>query len=104
MTCREDYLDALRKVLRPNDATLELRSDAPNLSNLNQYFRYLIERSGIELVSFYEKLPTRGVRVVDDHSADFGFPGKIPIPVMADQLRDFRRLRLNSLARFFLIL
>jgi hypothetical protein len=36
--------------------------------------------------SFYEKLPSASVRVVDDRSADFGFPGKILTPVIADHI------------------
>jgi tetratricopeptide (TPR) repeat protein len=72
------------KFLLPSAAITDLGANAPNLRDLNLWYRNSEKVKSIRHLVFYETQDTKGVRVVDESSADPGLQGVIPIPVDAD--------------------
>jgi len=60
-----------------------LQSDNEHLDELNEWYR---NRDGVKTVVYYEKLPTRGIQIVSQKSADPGVAGTVAVPVDADHL------------------
>jgi hypothetical protein len=74
------YLNkCLGQLLRVNVSVDELEAHHPRLRELNIWYRDHVEALGITTFVYYEKLPTAGMRVVDDTTADPGIPGVTPI-------------------------
>lgn len=60
-----------------------LQNGNEHLNELNEWYR---NRHGLRTVVYYEKLPTRGLQIVSEKSADPGVAGTIAVPVDADHL------------------
>jgi hypothetical protein len=80
------YLQALKHILRPTVAIAELEANAAALRDLNLWYRNNLERLSIANQVFFETNDTRGVRVVDEASADPGITGVVPIPIDEDHI------------------
>jgi hypothetical protein len=79
------YLNkCLGQLLRTNVSVDELEAHHPRLRELNTWYRDHVEALGITTFVYYEKLPTAGMRVVDDTTANPGIPGVRPIGVDED--------------------
>jgi pimeloyl-ACP methyl ester carboxylesterase len=79
-----DYVNALKSILRSSAAIAELRQNAPHLRELGGWFRNQAQSSGWKMRVFFETMNTRGVRVVDEDSADPHIVDITPIGVDAD--------------------
>jgi hypothetical protein len=100
-----DYLGALGSVLRLSVSVRELEANAPPLRDLNLWYRNNARRLAIKTSVFFETQNTKGVRVVDEASADPGIEGVFPIPVDADhfsicKLDSQDELQFSSVANF----
>jgi pimeloyl-ACP methyl ester carboxylesterase len=60
-----------------------LQNGNEHLDELNEWYR---NRDGVKTVVYYEKLPTRGIQIVSQKSADPGVAGTIAVPVDANHL------------------
>lgn len=81
-----DYVGALRVVLRASVSVRELGASAPALRDLNLWFRDGTKRLQVDNLVFFETRNTRGVRVVDEASADPGLASVVPRAVDADHV------------------
>ncbi|WP_181772859.1 FxSxx-COOH system tetratricopeptide repeat protein [Amycolatopsis pittospori] len=77
---------ALGLVYRATAAVKDLKRNAAHLRHLNDRYRDWADESGIRSLVFFEAYPTKGVRVVDEVSANPGLPRVRPIPVDADHV------------------
>lgn len=73
--------------LRPGLNVAELAANNPHLRKLNQWFRANIDPSKIHLLVYCEAQSVRGLRVVDEGSADPGMTGVTAVPVDFDHVR-----------------
>ena len=67
-----DYMGALGAILRLSVTIGELEASAPALRDLNVWYRQNAKDLGIETLAMFETRDTRGVRVIDESSADAG--------------------------------
>ena len=74
-------------ILWPSVAVAELQAHGAQLRDLNLWYRNNAERLGIETGVLFETKATKGLRIVDETSADPGIQGLTPIPVDADHVR-----------------
>src|SRR4051794_27595558 len=81
-----DYVGALGRLLRVSVSVRELEASAPALRDLNLWFRNNVKDLRSATLLFFETRDTRGVRVVDETSADPGLEGVVPRAVDADHL------------------
>jgi CheY-like chemotaxis protein/pimeloyl-ACP methyl ester carboxylesterase len=79
-----DFVNALKFVLRSSTAVTELKANAPSLRDLDASFRTCASVSNWKIRVFFETIDTRGVRVVDENSADPHIPDVTPIGIDAD--------------------
>jgi CheY-like chemotaxis protein/pimeloyl-ACP methyl ester carboxylesterase len=79
-----DYVDALKFVLRSSAAIAELKQNSPHLRELGGWFRNHAKSAGWKMRVFFETINTRGVRIVDEESADPHIPNVTPIGIDAD--------------------
>jgi CheY-like chemotaxis protein len=79
-----DYIDSLNILLRPSDAVIELRHNAPHLRDLAGWFRNYAGNFDWKMRVFFETMNSRGTRVVDADSADPHIPDVTPIGIDAD--------------------
>ncbi|WP_414940233.1 FxSxx-COOH system tetratricopeptide repeat protein [Amycolatopsis sp. cmx-11-51] len=77
---------ALGLVYRSTAAVKDLKRNTAHLRHLNDRYRDWVDESGIRNLVFFEAYPTRGVRVVDEGSANPGLPRVRPISVDADHV------------------
>ncbi|MFD5096572.1 FxSxx-COOH system tetratricopeptide repeat protein [Amycolatopsis thailandensis] len=77
---------ALGLVYRSTAAVKDLKRNSAHLRHLNDRYRDWADESGIRNLVFFEAYPTRGVRVVDEGSANPGLPRVRPISVDADHV------------------
>ena len=59
-----------RKLLRTTVSVEELEAHHPRLRELNNWYRDHVESLGIQTFVYYEKLPTTGLLVVDETTAN----------------------------------
>src|ERR1700722_16584537 len=78
------FVSALKPLLQSSTAIDELRRSSTALQNLSYWFRNNANRWALRV--YFETMPTRGVIVVDESSADLGIAGVIPIGIDADHL------------------
>jgi hypothetical protein len=71
---------------RPGANIRDLTANNSQLRQLNQWFRNNIDPRQIQLLVYCETQSTRGIRVVDQGSADPGMPGVDPIPLDFDHV------------------
>jgi NACHT domain len=79
-----NWIQYLGKLLRTTVSVAELEAHHPRLRELNNWYRDHVESLGIQTFVYYEKLPTTGLLVVDETTANPGIPGVRPIPVDED--------------------
>lgn len=77
--------DRLRIIARPSEASLALLRNAPQLRDLNRWYRSYSTEHGIEHLTLYETRPTGLLgMIVKPDSADPGLPDAKLIPIDAD--------------------
>lgn len=81
------WMDRLRVLLAPSQATKDLVADSPYLRDLNFWYRDWGPREEIATLVFAESQRMGAVTVVDASSSDPGIPGVRPIPIDADHLQ-----------------
>jgi hypothetical protein len=81
-----DYVQALRAVLWSSGAIAELKQNAPYLRELAGWYRNYSNTAGWKIRVFFETMNTRGVRVVDEDSADPHVQNVTPIGIDADHI------------------
>jgi len=74
------------KILLPGVAVAELKAHSAQLRDLNLWYRNNARTQGIETAVLSETKSTKGLRIVDETSADPGMEGVIPIPVDSDHV------------------
>jgi hypothetical protein len=79
------YVQALR-VLRSGPAIKELESNAALLRDLNQWFRKNVNIKGLRVRAYFETINTKGIRVVDEDSADPVIDGVVAVGIDADHI------------------
>jgi hypothetical protein len=79
-----DYLNLLGKLARATVAIDDLRANEPHLRDLSTWYSNNAARLGIETRAYFETRDTKGLRVVDESSANPGISGVVPIAVDAD--------------------
>jgi formylglycine-generating enzyme required for sulfatase activity len=84
-----NWIQYLGKLLRTTVSVEELEAHHPRLRELNNWYRDHVESLGIQTFVYYEKLPTTGLLVVDETTANPGIPGVRPIPVDEDHCSIF---------------
>lgn len=94
-----NYLDGLGRLLglRPTAAVGDLEHSAAALRDLNTWFRNHVSSRDIPVRAFFEKRDTKGVRVVDEVSADPGLVGSPPIAIDADHFAICKPASRNAL-------
>lgn len=80
------FVDALKVVYRATAAVKDLRRSSAHLRQLNDRYRDWVAETGIRNLVFFEAYPTKGVRVVDEVSANPGLPRVLSIPVDSDHI------------------
>lgn len=81
-----NWLKHLSGILKPTITVSELEAHHSRLRELNLLYRNHKILSRIPIQVYYETLPTHGIKVVDQTSADPGIPGVIPIPLDEDHI------------------
>src|SRR5262245_40621632 len=81
-----NYLGGLARIIggRPTVALKDLEHNAAPLRDLNKWFRNYAHGRNLPILVSYENHDTKGVRVVDEASADPGLPGLELTPIDAD--------------------
>jgi hypothetical protein len=74
------------KLLRTTVSVEELEEHHPRLRELNTWYRDHVADFGIRTFVYCEKLPTIGVLVVNETTADPRIPGVRPIPLDEDHV------------------
>lgn len=97
-----DYLSALGNVLRATDTVRGLQANTHELLRLTQWYRNNARRLGIATLPFYEVQATRGVRVVDETSADPKIEGVVPRAIDSDHLAIVKLASRDALYRLVL--
>jgi hypothetical protein len=80
------WMKHIGTLLRMTVSVDELESHHPRLRGLNQWYRNHVGDLGIKTFVYCEKLPTRGILVVNETTADPGIPGLTPIPMDEDHI------------------
>lgn len=75
-----------RYLLRPSISVKELQRNEAQLRKTDEWYRNNADLIGVETLSFYETLPTKGLMVVDQAEANPGIRGAKTIPVDADHV------------------
>ena len=65
-----NYIRTLSAILRSSSAMHELRRNGGLLRDLDHWFRNNVDTSRVKIISYYETMPTFGLQVVDEESAD----------------------------------
>jgi hypothetical protein len=79
-----NWLEAFRVLLRPNDTIDDLRAHAPQLDDLNTWYRNNAAKMGIDTKVYRENQKYKGVMIVDRNSADPGITGVFPVALDFD--------------------
>jgi hypothetical protein len=81
------FVDALGTLYRGTCAVEDLKHNSAYLRHLNDRYRdWVVGDTGLRNLVFFETHQTKGVRVVDEASANPGLPGVRPIPVDSDHI------------------
>jgi len=80
------FVDNLRRLYRPTPLIRALLRNDPYLRFIDNWFRDWATKQRIPMAILYETRDTRGLRVVDESSANPGIPGQLPVPVDADHI------------------
>lgn len=80
------YLSYLGTLLRTNVTVDELKAHSPALRDLNLWFRQHCNQSEMRIDVLFETLTTKGVKVVDETSADPGVSGVVPMAIDANHI------------------
>ena len=79
-----NWINYIGKLLRTSVSVRELEASNPQLLQLNNWYRSNAGQLKIKTYVFFENLPTHGILVVNEASADPGITGVQPIPLDAD--------------------
>lgn len=82
-----NWISYLSTIFRKTVSVDELKTNSPQLLELNRWFRNNFRDLGINVHVYFEKYPTSGVLVVDATSADPGIENVIPIPLDYDHIK-----------------
>ncbi|NEQ84093.1 MAG: hypothetical protein F6K26_29115 [Moorea sp. SIO2I5] len=74
-------IDKIGVVARTTVSVEELKAHAPQLRKLNEWYRQNVGSLGIATKVYYEKLPTKGIFVVDEDSANPGIKDVKPFAI-----------------------
>jgi protein SERAC1 len=74
-----NLIDNIKLLTRTTISVQELRAHAPELRELNEWYRQNFRAMGIDTKVYYETQPVHGVLVVDPDSANPGIEGVKPI-------------------------
>lgn len=77
-------VDNIGILVRPTVNVEELKAHAPELRNLNEWYRQNVENLGIDTKVFYETKPLSGILVVDQDSANPGIKDVKPVAMPED--------------------
>lgn len=81
------YLDRLGKVLQCTEVVKDLKANASQLRDLDNWYRSNVVSPRVEHKVYYEKYPIHGLPlVVDENSANLGMTGVHAIPADADHI------------------
>lgn len=80
------WIGYIGKLLRTTVGVEELEAHHPRLLELNKWYRDHVAEMGIETFVYCEKLPTGGVLVVNQTTADPGIPGVDVVPLDEDHV------------------
>jgi hypothetical protein len=80
------WMQYLGKLLRTTVSIEELEAHHPQLRDLNDWYRDNVGVLGIKTFVYCEKLPTGGILVVNETTANPGIPGVRVIPVDEDHV------------------
>lgn len=81
-----NWIQYLGKLLRTTVTVEELEAHHPRLRELNDWYRDNVEDLGITTFVYCEKIPTAGILVVNETTANPGIAGVRPIPVDEDHV------------------
>ena len=81
-----NYAGLLGWVLRTSSAVQDLQANDAHLRELSLWYSNNAQSLNIVTHVFFETQDTKGVRIVDETSANPGISGAIPVPVDADHL------------------
>ena len=79
-----NLIDNIGVLARPTVNVEELKAHAPELRNLNEWYRQNVESLAINTKVFYETKPIHGILVVDEDSANPGIKDVKPVAVPFD--------------------
>lgn len=73
-------------ILRSTVSVGELEAHHPRLRDLNTWYRNHVDDLGVTTFVYCEKLPTKGILVVNETTADPGIAGVKPVPLDDDHI------------------
>jgi len=79
-----NLIDNINALTRATVNVQELKANAPQLRDLNEWYTENVKKLGIKTEVFYETQPMSGVLVVDEGSANPGIQGVKPVAIPAD--------------------
>ncbi|WP_293114769.1 triacylglycerol lipase [Okeania sp. SIO1I7] len=79
-----NLIDNINVLTKATVNVQELKPHAPQLRQLNEWYRQNVDNLGIKTQVFYETKPMRGVLVVDEDSANPGIKDVKPVAIPAD--------------------
>lgn len=74
-------IDSIGVLARSTVSVKELKAHAPELRELNEWYRQNVRAMGMKTKVYYETQPVRGILVVDADSANPGIEGVKPIAI-----------------------
>jgi chaperonin GroEL len=80
------WVENFSVLLRPNVSISDLQAHAPQLRDLNTWYKNNAKKMDIATLVYRESYPYKGLMIVDPTSADPGITGVIPIPVDFDHV------------------
>lgn len=81
-----NWINYLGILLRPTVSMRELQAHHPGLRDLNNWFRHHPKTPETKILVYCEKIPLKGLLVVDETSADPHIQDVIPIPMDDDHV------------------
>jgi hypothetical protein len=94
-----NWIDYIGKLLRATVSVEELQAHHPRLLELNKWYRDHVSELGVETFVYCEKLPTAGVLVVNQTTADPGIPGVDVVPLDEDHISICKLTEKNQVYR-----
>jgi pimeloyl-ACP methyl ester carboxylesterase len=80
------FLNALPRVVRSSVTIRELERSGPQLRELSQWFTNSMHVRPLAMRCYFETVDTKGMRIVDEDSANPHIPGVIPVGIDANHV------------------